>query len=56
MSLWRSAAIGFCGIASMLAGGSVVHQFFSPDLTLPPPPVELQEKLTRLREELRKFE
>ena len=33
------------GIAALLAGASVVHIRYAPDLTLPPPPADLQRRL-----------
>jgi hypothetical protein len=38
----RYATIFGAGLSSLLAGASTVHYFFAPDLTLPPPPTDLQ--------------
>ena len=39
---WRTVILYGSGIASMLAGGSVMHGLLKPDLTLPP--VKLPEE------------
>ncbi|KAJ1278475.1 hypothetical protein BS78_04G082300 [Paspalum vaginatum] len=33
---WSSVVI----VASLLAGASIVHNIYKPDMTIPPPPVE----------------
>ena len=44
----RYISIVGAGFTSLIAGATTVHQFIGPDLTLPPPPKDLQERAIAL--------
>ena len=44
----RYVTIFGAGVTSLLAGASSVHYFLAPDLTLPPPPADLQARAREL--------
>lgn len=50
-SLLQYATVVAAGVGSLLAGASTVHYFQAPDLTLPPPPEDLVERLKKAEKE-----